>query len=172
MKERELNALFNGKGLLDGRIEKLFLAKALFKVDSDDSEIKGHMEKAEHNLRFVSVALKMGYTDWAVTGCYYAIYQAALALILNKGFFSKSHDATLCILIRHYYKGSLGKQDIELFNKAYLDNQNIISYVESKTEREKASYSTLLHFNKEQVNALRVKAMLFVRKCALVLEKR
>lgn len=169
MREAYLNRLFDEKGFAEGKIGDFLKLKALFEAAPVDSEIKGHMEKAGHNLRFVSDVLKLGYTDWAITGCYYAIYQAALALLLKKGFFSKSHEATLCVLIRHYYRKELSKGDIELFNDAYLDSQDIMFYVESKSEREKASYSTAIHFNAESVNALRVKAMLFVRKCASVL---
>ena len=59
----------------------------------DSEEIKGHLLKAEHNLRFVNDNLKLHYFDWAITSCYYASYHAALALILTKGY---SIQESLC----------------------------------------------------------------------------
>ena len=105
-----------------------------------------------------------GYSDWAIVGCYYAAYHMALALILKRGFSSKNHDATLCVLIKEYYNSKLSSSDIELLNKIYLDNEDILFYVKTKDEREKASYSSQIIFDKKNIDDLRLKTLEFVRK--------
>jgi len=93
----------------------------------------------------------------------------ALALLLKKGFSSKNHDATLCILIKEYYNKELSGSDIELLNKVYLNNEDILFYVKSKEEREKASYSSQVAFDKKNVEDLRMKTLEFVRKAKNIL---
>ena len=87
------------------------------------------------------------------------------------GEFSKNHDATLCILIKEYYKKELTEEDIKLVNEIYLDNEDILFYTESKEEREKASYSTQIVFDDKEIDKLRQKTLLFVRKAQEVLQK-
>ena len=131
--------------------------------NSDLNEIKGHIEKAKHNLLFVNDTLKQGYSDWGLVGCYYAIYHSALALIMKKGFSSKNHDATICILIDKYYN-DLNECDFDLMNKVFLDSQDIMFYVQAKNEREKASYSSKIIFDKKLINEIKLKTILFFNK--------
>jgi uncharacterized protein (UPF0332 family) len=156
---------------LDDRIDFYIKHKTLTKQTSSDSEIRGHIEKAEHNLKYTKAVLDLKkFNDWVVVGCYYSIYHIALALILKKGYFSKNHDATLCVLIKEYYKKDLTQEDIELLNRIYFDNEDVLIYTKSKDEREKASYSTQIFFDEKSVEELRQKAILFVRKAQNILK--
>lgn len=169
MNEKQLKRILNKPEALNKRIENYLGKKILVKQEIDEKEIKGHIAKAEHNAEFVKDTLEDGYSDWAIVGCYYAAYHMALALILKKGFSSKNHDATLCILIKEYYNKELSGSDIELLNKVYLNNEDILFYVKSKEEREKASYSSQIIFDKENVEDLRLKTLEFVRKAKNIL---
>ncbi|MFH0869417.1 MAG: HEPN domain-containing protein [archaeon] len=163
MKEYDLNKLLRDKDLVDEKIKE-FQAKGTLKTVKEDTyELQGHLLKADHNLRFVSENMRMGFNDWAITGCYYACYHAALALILTKGYFSKNHLATLCVLIKEFYKNGLNQEDIQILSQL-LDYQDVLFYVESKNKREDATYSTKLKFDKSEVEVLRIKAALFVSK--------
>jgi len=170
MNEKQLKELLENKKKLDERINFYLDHKIISKQSINDSEINGHIEKAEHNLNFVKDTLENGYSDWAVVGCYYATYHTATALILKKGFHSKNHDATLSILIKEYYKKELSEEDIELLNVMYLDNEDILFYVNSKGEREKASYSTQIVFDEEKVKDLRQKTISFIRKSISIIK--
>jgi uncharacterized protein (UPF0332 family) len=119
--------------------------------------------KAENNLRFVTDILDKKYFDWALTGCYYACYHAALALILTKGYTSKSHLATLCIILKEFYKKELTREDIEMLSD-FLDYGDVLFYVESKNKREDATYSTRTLFDKKEVERIRIQAAMFVNK--------
>ena len=169
MNEKQLKRILNKLEVLDKRIENYLKKKILVKQEIDDKELNGHIAKAEHNAQFVKDILEDGYSDWAIVGCYYAAYHMALALILKRGFSSKNHDATLCVLIKEYYNKELSGSDIELLNKVYLSNEDILFYVKSKEEREKASYSSQIIFDKKNVENLRLKTLEFVRKAKNIL---
>ena len=100
MKEYDIQKLINNPAILNERIDELMEKKLLFKQDIDKEEVKGHLLKAEHNLRFIEFISKEQFQDWALTGCYYSCYHSALALIQTKGYTSKNHLATLCIIIK------------------------------------------------------------------------
>ncbi len=171
MNEKQLKRLLDNPQIVDEKIGLYIEKKVLIKQEFDEAEMKGHIEKAEHNSNFIHDTLKQDYTDWAIVGCYYASYHIALALLLKKGFASKNHDATLCILIKYYYQNGLSKDDIELINKTYLDNNDILFYVQSRQEREKASYSSQIAFDKKLVSDLRLKTLLFVNKGKEIIDK-
>ncbi len=132
--------------------------------------MQGHLQKAEHNLRFVQGNLKLGFLDWSITGCYYACHHAALALIMTKGYSSKNHLATLCVLIRDFYNKGLNKEDFEALSNL-LDYQDVLFYVESKNKREDATYSTRTRFSKEEVGQLKIKSNLFVAKIKSIIKE-
>ena len=167
---RYLNKLLSDDKLLSEKIDNYFLEKAITKLPVDNEEIKGHLLKSDNNLRFVKDNLELGYLDWCITGCYYAVYHAVLALNIVKGYYSKSHDASLCLLIKGYYKKGVSAEDIELLNKFFLDYNEISFYVQSKQKREEATYSTTIKFDNALVNELRIKAALFVNKAKQILE--
>ena len=137
--------------------------KLLFKQNLDKEEVKGHILKAENNLRFVADIAEKKYFDWALTGCYYTCYHAALALIQTRGYTSKNHLATLCVIIKEFYKKELTKEDIELLS-SFLDYEDVLFYVEAKNKREDATYSTKTLFDKKEVERLRINAAMFVNK--------
>ena len=171
MKEYDLNQLLNSQDMLDGKIKEFQEKEILQKQKRDENEINGHLLKAQNNLRFVAENIKLKFYDWAVTGCYYACYHAALALILTRGYSSKNHLATLCILIRDFYRKELDREDIEVLSN-FLDYQDVFFYVESKNKREDATYSTKTLFDEKGIGQLRLKAVMFVNKIEQILKNR
>ncbi|MBI5073231.1 HEPN domain-containing protein [Candidatus Woesearchaeota archaeon] len=128
MKLFDFNKLLENTELREGKIKEYTKSEIIKKEEANNAEIKGHVAKAEHNLSFIQDNIKLGYYDWCITGCYYATYHAALALLLKKGFITKNHDATLCLLMREYYKQGMTKEEIELVNKFFLDYQDLLFY--------------------------------------------
>ncbi len=163
MREYDLLKLINNPEILEQNIQEFIDKKVISKQRIDKAEIEGHILKAENNLRFVLTAARNKFFDWAITGCYYSCYHAALSLILTKGYSSKNHLATLCVVIKEFYKNGLTKKDIEILSR-FLDYEDILFYVESKIKREDATYSTNLLFDKKEVEKLRIQAALFVDK--------
>lgn len=169
MKEYDVQKLINTPEIVEEKIKECITNKILSRQETDNEEIKGHLLKAEHNLRFIAEILEKPFLDWAITGCYYACYHAALALIQSKGYTSKNHLATLCVIIKEFYKKELTKDDIELLSR-FLDYQDVMFYVETKNKREKAAYSTKTLFDKKETEQLRIQAVLFVNKIKEILK--
>ncbi|MEK6926635.1 MAG: HEPN domain-containing protein [Nanoarchaeota archaeon] len=170
MEIKVLRKLIANPLLLNKRIKFYESKKIIQKVPLDLEEIKGHISKSEHNLKFVLDNMKLGYYDWCITGCYYAIYQIALALIRAKEVYSKNHDSTLCLLARDYYQEGITKEDIELINVFFLDYQDLLIYVHTKDKREEASYSSKYNFDKDKVEELRLKTIDFINKARGILD--
>ena len=171
MEIKELNQLIKNKKMLDKKIKFYEIKRIIKKQELDSLEIKGHLEKVKHNLQFVNDNLGRGYNDWCITGCYYSMYHSALALALSKGYFSKNHDATLCILIKEFYNKGVNEKDLELFNQLFISYVDLMIYVEAKSKREEATYSTKYNFTKETVEDLRNKAVQFTNKVQEILIK-
>ena len=87
---------------------------------------------------------------------------------MTKGYASKNHLATLCVLIKEFYQKDLTKEDIETLSNL-LDYQDVLFYAESKNKREDATYSTKIRFSKQDVEQLRIKSSLFIAKIKTIL---
>ncbi len=170
MKEYNLQKLINNHVIVEARINEFIEDKSLLKQEVDKEEINGHIQKAENNLRFVATIAEKKFFDWAITGCYYTCYHAALALIQTKGYTSKNHLSTLCVLIKEFYKKELTKEDIEILSK-FLDYEDVLFYVETKNKREDATYSTKTKFDEKEVERLRIQAAMFVNKIKEILKE-
>ena len=163
MKEYDLQKLINNPEIVEEKIRALIDEKLLFKQEVDKEEIKGHILKAENNLRFIKTVVEDKFFDWALTGCYYACYHAALALVQTKRYTSKNHLATLCVIIKEFYNKKLTREDIELLSNL-LDYEDILFYIETKNKREDATYSTKTLFDPKEVERLRIQAAMIVNK--------
>ena len=137
MNEHQLKKILDSETELDNRLINL-------KKHISRHEELGHLEKAEHNLHFVSDTDRK-YSDWIIVGCYYSLYHTALALLAKKGYSSKDHDATLCLLIKEYRK-QLEDEEIMQINETYLDNEDVLFYAEARNKRRAASYSSQVTF--------------------------
>lgn len=172
MKQFDLDNLIENKQLVEQKLIEFREKDILKNQPIDEMEVQGHIQKSEHNLRFIQDNLKLGYFDWCLTGCYYTVYHSALALLIRRGFTSKNHYATLCVLIKEYYNNGISKEDILLIDRFFLDYQDLTFYVESKNKREEATYSTKRMFDKKLVELLRIKAALFVDKVKGILNNK
>ena len=162
MNEKRLRVILGSKKEL-GRLVNFFISKrVLFKNRFDEFELKGHLEKSKHNLKFVGDNFKLGYLDWVVTGCYYAVYHSVLSLILSRGYFSKNHDASLTILIKEFYEDF--SKEAAFINKLFIDYNDVCFYVQSKNQRELASYSSSFVLSREEVKGIVKKTIEFVNK--------
>lgn len=122
------------------------------------NDVIGHLRKAFHNLSLANQIfdanqkgqLNVKYAgesfyDWVVTVCYYAMYQASLAALAAVRKSGENHSATVCALI-HYYvhkKKRLNEQYLLSLNTiGSLANQDVQKLVDTRFERERASYDT------------------------------
>ena len=151
-----------------------YLGSWKIRIETQTKElVQGHLQKADHNLRFTRAVLGLKeFNDWSVVGAYYSIYQASLALCALKGYSTKDHNATLLVLIKEFYRNGLGKEEIESVGDIGIEKEEVLHYAEAKAERKNASYSTRIFFDKSEVEMLRMKAISFVNKAKEIIESR
>lgn len=164
----KIDKLMNNKKFLDKTYQTYLKKKIIAKKTPNLSE--AHLAKSNNNLEFADFLLKNNrFFDWAIVGLYYSVYHASLALLSNKGFSSKNHNATLCFLIKNFSEFS--KEEIELIDDLQIKREEIEFYSGLKEERQKASYSTSLLFSKEKVEELKEKSILLINKIKSILEE-
>ncbi len=133
--------------------------------------IQGHIEKADHNLKFVKSTLELKeFNDWAIVSAYYSIYHVSLALCALRGYSTKDHLATLLILIHEFYQRELNQGDIEIVGNTTVEKEEVLYYIEAKSKRNKASYSTQKAFDENEAENLRIKAIAFVNKAKEIID--
>ena len=149
-----------------------YLKSKKIKAETEIKElVKGHINKADHNLKFVMKTLELKeFNDWAIVSAYYSIYHASLALCAMQGYSTKDHLATLLILIKEFYQKQLNKEEIEMVSKTTIEKEEVLYYVEAKSKRTKASYSTNILFDEKEVKILQKKAVSFVNKVKEIIE--
>ena len=149
-----------------------YLKSKKIKTETELKElIEGHINKADHNLKFVMKTLELKeFNDWAIVSAYYSIYHASLALCSLKGYSTKDHLATLLILIREFYQKQLNKEEIEMVSQTTIEKEEVLYYVDAKSKRTKASYSTDILFDKNEVELLQKRAIGFVNKVKEIIE--
>lgn len=149
-----------------------YLDSKKIKKETETKElVLGHIEKAEHNLKFVKSTLDLKeFNDWAIVSAYYTIYHASLALCSLKGYSTKDHSATLLILIKEFYNKGLDENEIEMISSTTIEKEEVLYYIEARTKRSKASYSTQKLFDRKEAENLRIKAIAFVNKVKEIIE--
>jgi uncharacterized protein (UPF0332 family) len=158
----KLDRYYTNPKLLDTELDNFeqqqLLRKTLFAVNL----VQAHIDKAKHNLKFFAKnAGDEEYNDWLIVTLYYAIYHAALALVANKGYISKSHDATILFLIKEY---DISKNDAELLNDLSLNKTDAEFYTDIKEKRKQASYATNTLFRTDKIEEYRKKSIEFLNK--------
>lgn len=149
----------------ENAFQKYLKSKKIKKETETYALVRGHIDKADHNLKFVKSTLDLKeFNDWAIVSAYYSIYHASLALCALKGYSTKDHLATLLILIKEFYQKGLSKEEIETVGNTTIEKEDVLYYIEAKSKRNKASYSTQNIFDATEAEALRTKAISFVNK--------
>ena len=151
--------------------DKYLKLKKIKKETEIKELIQGHLNKADHNLKFVTSTLELKeFNDWAIVSAYYSIYHASLALCALKGYSTKDHLATLLILIKEFYQTKLDKEEIEMVSKTTIEKEEVLYYIQSKSQRTKASYSTNTLFDKKEAEDIQKQAQRFVNKVKEIIE--
>ena len=87
-------------------------------LDEKKAIIKYRMEKAKSVMIEAQDNAKMGHWSLAANRLFYALFHMASALLVDKGFTSKTHSGILCILGQEFVtKGLLGSEDGRLISR-------------------------------------------------------
>ncbi len=81
--------------------------RGLVKTKLDPRLIRGHIQKAEHNLRAMTAFRDAGYSDWSASAAFYAIYHCFLAIIAKHGFESRNQECTFALITKLIEDGEI-----------------------------------------------------------------
>lgn len=136
----------------------------------------GHAQKADHNLIVMTDLSKLGHEDWVVISAYYAMYQAAMVLLVKIGLESKDHATTAAIL-EYFFSEQISRSLIEKFNElkerkekidAIIIEEKYIDYLwKIKRARETVQYGISIDY--KETNTVMTNAREFVSKIKLVM---
>ena len=113
---------------------KHYLKRETIREGATIIEVEGHLNKAKKNLRFSRATLDdlEDFHEWSIVGYYYAMYQGGLALCALKGYKTKSHIATIAILIKFFYPQQISEEDLKTVAKTIMAEEDIKEFVELK----------------------------------------
>ncbi len=66
--------------------------RGLVKTDADIEKARGHLAKAEHNLKATLYLQRGGYSDWCSSSLFYAIYHCFLAILAKFGYETRNKN--------------------------------------------------------------------------------
>ena len=140
--------------------------KRMKKIAPNSKLSKGHIEKAKHNLKAADFNIQGGFSDWAVSQLYYAMYHSLLAVLFQKGFESKNHECTINTIKYLIEKKEIGldKEDI-----AFIRTTEQITQKDAKSLREEFQYGTKTEVNKILLDELIKKSKEIVEKIEVIL---
>ena len=159
-----IDVYYENPNLIKKDYEKHIKKNNIQKNSISYSLTKAHLDKANHNLRFVAhTFMENEFNDWCVVGLYYTLYHSALSLVTNKGHISKNHTSTLIFLLIHY-SDIITLNEIKFIDELLLTKNDAEFYTSLKEKREQASYSTGILFKDEKVKELKEKTINFLNK--------
>jgi len=141
--------------------------KRMKRIAPDDRLSKEHIDKAKHNLRAADYNIRGGFSDWAVSQLYYAMYHSLLAILFKKGFESKNHECTINAIEYMIEEGeiNLNKEDI-----AFIRTTEQMTEKDTKSLREEFQYGTKTKVNETLLSEFIKKAKELVEKVEIVWE--
>jgi len=143
--------------------------KRMKKISSNSRLSTEHIEKAKHNLRAADFNINGGFSDWAVSQLYYAMYHSLLSVLFMKGFESKNHECTINAIEYLIEKNeiSLDKEDI-----AFIRTTEQMTQKDAKSLREEFQYGTKTKVNKILLDELIKKSKEIVEKVEVNLNEK
>ena len=151
-----------------------YLKRETIRKGATKIEVEGHLNKAKRNLRFSKSLLDdlKDFYEWSIVSYYYSVYQSALALCATKGYKTKSHIATISILIKFFHPKHISEEDLKTIVKTIMAEEDIREFVELKNYREDASYSISVDYERGLAESLGEKAVEFVNKVERIIREK
>lgn len=170
MRKEKWEIWLGNRSLLESDF-KTYMKKRVIRIGATKIEVEGHLHKAKRNLQFSRRVIDEfnDFYEWTIVSYYYAVYQAALALCALKGYNTKSHAATISILVKFFYPAHITKDDLKTVVKTMMAEGDIREFVELKNYREDATYSISVEYEKVLAESLGEKAIDFVNKAEMII---
>jgi len=141
--------------------------KRMKRIAPNSKLSKEHIEKAKHNLKAADFNIQGGFSDWAVSQLYYAMYHSLLAVLFKKGFESKNHECTINTI-----EYLIEKKEINLDKEdtTFIRTTEQMTQKDAKSLREEFQYGTKTEVNKILLDELIKKSKEVVEKIEVILK--
>lgn len=136
------------------------------KIDPNNDLCRQHIEKAKHNLRAADYNVNGGFSDWAVSQAYYAMYHSLLAILFKRGYESRNHECTINAVEFMIGEGEL---DLEKGDIAFIRTAEQMTSKDAKSLREEFQYGVKTEVNKVLLSELIEKSKEIVEKVEVAL---
>ena len=111
--------------------------------------------------------IKGGFSDWAVSQAYYAMYHSLLAVLYRWGYESRNHECTITA-VEFLIKSK--KINLDIRDIAFIRTTEQMKMQDAKSLREEFQYGTKTDINKEILDNLVGKAKEIVEKVEISLK--
>ncbi len=132
--------------------------RGLKEIKPNLKEAKYHIEKAVYNLKVTESNIELGYSDWAVSSSFYAMYHAVLALLYKLGYESTNQECSIAA-VEYFIINK--KIDLDLKYIKMIDPNVEESIIKL---RERFQYGTETKISKETLKTIQNNAKEFVEK--------
>ena len=146
--------------------------RGLLKVKPNLAIARGHIEKAERNIKATLYLQKGGYTDWCSSTLFYSIYHCFLAILAKFGYESRNQECTFA-LIKSFIESSeidIEKEDMETIAGMDVEEKQH-SHKSIVNIREEYQYTTKLSLEDETLEELLALAKKILDKTKVIIEK-
>ena len=132
--------------------------KGLLKVNSDLSEAKKHLNKAEHNLKAITTFKNNGFSDWSISAGFYCIYHCFLAIACKFGYESANQTCTIALIefLKEEKMINLDNKFIDLLKdeseKNFLDLRESYTYGIEVSVKDQTKIADLIKSCKEIID--------------------
>ncbi len=163
-----IKQLFSNRVLLEKELGFFIAKKQIKKIQRNPDLALPHLQKAKHNLAFYKLNKnRNSFNDWLIVVLYYSLYHSALALIIQRGYVSKNHYATILVLMNEYL---VSEDEVEFIDELSVTKEDANLYTSLKEERHSASYMTGLKFTNDKIVFYEDKVIEFLNKTEEILK--
>lgn len=140
----------------------------LRKVKTDPQEAENHIKKALHNLEAVEYNIKGGFSDWAVSAAFYAMYHSLLAVLYKLGYESRNQECTINT-VDYFIRTRKIKLDLKYITM--IRRADELMGRDAKALREEFQYGTEIEVDDEILENMKNNAKEFVEAVRIVFEE-
>jgi len=153
---------------LKPKLDWCFRKEKLRTITRNNKKTEEHLEKAKHNLKAADYNIRGGFSDWAVSQAYYAMYHGLLAVLYKFGLESVNHECTI-IAVENLIEQKKIKLDVQ--DIAFIRTTEQMTSKDAKSLREEFQYGTKTEVNKKIMDELLNRSKEVIEKIEIALSE-
>lgn len=118
--------------------------RGLVRTVPDIGKARGHIEKAEHNLKLMVSLKDSEFSDWCGSAAFYSMYHSLLAILAKLGYETGNQECTFALVASLVEDGIITFDTTLLENIAKIDPKRQVERETITEIREQYQYGTKL----------------------------